>query len=271
MPHAYLSVADLKRRLDDTTTSDDAAYRAVLEGVSQEIDNLTARRFQPYSAVHYYTGNPLGVVWVDDLLTVAEIASDADGSRSYSEVWGASDYDLMPFNATYQREPYQSLQPAPAGTRWFPTAPRGVRITGVWGYWLDTVPITTLGANVSSESVTTITVASAANFSAGHTLLVDSEQMYATSISGTTVTVQRGMNGTTAATHSSGAAVAVYRYPTPIVEACAIQAARIFRRKDAPFGTQGSEISGWIRVNHAFDPDALLFIKPYRRVRLGVG
>ncbi|MFD0393350.1 hypothetical protein ACFQ3Z_16080 [Streptomyces nogalater] len=69
---------------------------------------------------------------------------------------------------------------------------------------------TTLSAAVSSASATSITVASAAGFpgSGNFHLQVDSEVMTVTAGQGTTTwTVTRGVNGSAATTHSSGATV----------------------------------------------------------------
>lgn len=68
---------------------------------------------------------------------------------------------------------------------------------------------TTLSAAISSTTATTLTVASATGFPTGNfTILIGTEQMTVIGVSGTTWTVIRGANGTTAATHSSGASVA---------------------------------------------------------------
>lgn len=66
----------------------------------------------------------------------------------------------------------------------------------------------TLGADVSSTTATSITVG-ASTILTGSVILVDSEQMLVTAGGSTTMTVTRGYNGTTAATHSSGASVYV--------------------------------------------------------------
>ena len=39
-------------------------------------------------------------------------------------------------------------------------------------------------------------------------------------VDGQQVTVERGVNGTEASAHAAGAAVDVYHYPGPVVEAC---------------------------------------------------
>ncbi len=69
-------------------------------------------------------------------------------------------------------------------------------------------PITTLNGAIN-DSVTSLTVASAALFptTGTFTILIDDELMLVTAVSGTTFTVTRGSESTTAASHSNGADV----------------------------------------------------------------
>ena len=71
----------------------------------------------------------------------------------------------------------------------------------------------TLASAVSSTSATTITVTNgaditAAQIQAGYVIQIDDEEMLVKSISGNTLTVQRGYNSTLAATHTAGTFVA---------------------------------------------------------------
>lgn len=68
---------------------------------------------------------------------------------------------------------------------------------------------TTLAAAISSSMATSISVSSATGFpsSGNFRILIDSEYMIVTGVSGTTWTVTRGAEGSTAATHSDGATV----------------------------------------------------------------
>ena len=66
---------------------------------------------------------------------------------------------------------------------------------------------TTLSDGID-DSVTSITVASAMGFTSGEfRILIDSEIMKVTGVSGTTLTVARGQEGTAAASHTSSTAV----------------------------------------------------------------
>ena len=66
---------------------------------------------------------------------------------------------------------------------------------------------TTLSAAITSTSATSITVTSASKIVNGTIIVVGSEQMLVTGVAGTTLTVTRGYNGTTAATALINAAV----------------------------------------------------------------
>lgn len=77
----------------------------------------------------------------------------------------------------------------------------------VWPRPASSAQTTTLGAAISSATATTITVASTSGFNRGdyYRFIVNSEVIYATASTSTTFTgCRRGMEGTTATTHSSG-------------------------------------------------------------------
>ena len=55
--------------------------------------------------------------------------------------------------------------------------------------------------------------------------------------------------------------------PTPITQACIIQASRIFKRLDSPLGIAGFGDMGAMRVSRYLDPDVEQLVAPYRRLR----
>ena len=73
-----------------------------------------------------------------------------------------------------------------------------------------TIVGTTLDGAISSTSATSVPVDSASILRANQVILVGSEQMSITSISSNTLTVARGHNSTTAATHSDAASVFIF-------------------------------------------------------------
>ena len=75
---------------------------------------------------------------------------------------------------------------------------------------INTTPvrqITNLAAAISSTSATSFSVDDATDIEANQNIKVDNEEMTVTNISSSTLTVIRGVNGTTAATHIDNASV----------------------------------------------------------------
>ena len=71
------------------------------------------------------------------------------------------------------------------------------------------------GAITAGQTTSTITVASGATISNGEFLVIDGEYMQVTAGGGTTsLTVTRGLLGTTAAAHATGAQVSTSTAPT---------------------------------------------------------
>lgn len=55
--------------------------------------------------------------------------------------------------------------------------------------------------------------------------------------------------------------------PTPIKQACLLQASRIFKRYDSPLGVAGFGDMGVVRVGSRLDPDVEHLVMPYRSLR----
>jgi hypothetical protein len=56
--------------------------------------------------------------------------------------------------------------------------------------------------------------------------------------------------------------------PTPITQACIIQASRIFKRLDSPLGVAGFGDLGVMRVSRDLDPDVAALVSQYRRTQV---
>jgi hypothetical protein len=114
--------------------------------------------------------------------------------------------------------------------------PRVTALAGKYGYQDVQTSVGTIGT--ATSSATSISLSGGAAYP-GHTLLVDSEQMYVTaSTGGTALTVTRGANGTTAAVHSAAAAATVYVYPSEVSDATLQIGLRRWKARDA--GSDGS-------------------------------
>jgi len=138
----------------------------------------------------------------------------------------ANDFFLMPYNSA----PKTILKLNEDTTKGLSGGQQTLSILGSWGYTADTVSVTTSDA-IGSTTATSASVTSATDLGPAQTILIDSEQLYITAISGNTLTLERGVNGSTAATHST---VTVYRYDYPelVVQACLDLSKIVFRDRD---------------------------------------
>ena len=229
---SYASIADVKGVLGISATTDDTMIRKQVEAASRAIDNYCNRTFVTSTATKYFNG--ANVLWIPDLLSVTTLKTDEDGDGTYENTYQVAtepiDYYLygVGLEDTLNTFPKIRIETNPNGDySGFATGvKKGVQIAGLWGYGdgISATPYivdTTLATTISSASTTSVVVTAVTNLSAGQLILMNTEQMYIYSISSTTLTVERGVNGTTAATsHTAGVSLYIYQYPSDIRQAC---------------------------------------------------
>lgn len=135
--NGYATLAEVKARLDITTTAQDTAIETQIEAASRWVDEYCGRSFWASSAgvVRYYTADDPTWLQIDDVTTVTAIAADEDGDRTYERTWTVADYDLDPPDASQRGNPYNRVVVTPNGDYTFPVGMRrGVKITGTWGW-----------------------------------------------------------------------------------------------------------------------------------------
>lgn len=153
-------------------------------------------------------------------------------------------------------------------------------ITAIWGYadygypqdwWIDTTQSVADSGGID-DSQTTIDVANgsatddfgATAFVAGRLIRIDNELMEVSSISSNTLTVIRGIRGSTAVAHAESSDITRWRVSDDIQEAC-LKIAKVWREADiAAGGRLGvSDYSAGVEV--AIPADPLAIIKSYQR------
>jgi hypothetical protein len=173
---------------------------------------------------------PLGS-WLSSATTVTSYKDTARTSSETLTEGYDEDYFLEPYNTT----PKYTLKMNEDSAKGFYGGQQTLHIAATWGWQDTTTTPTTINANITSTSATSVSVTSASDLSEGNTILIDTEQMYVESISSTTLTVIRGVHGTTAATHTSGADVKKYTYPDDVVQACLDLGHFSYRDRDIGF------------------------------------
>lgn len=214
-----------------TTSLDDVLSR-LSEEVSREFESETGRSFVARYAVQYLErrvqacADILDVPF--DLASISALVVDEDGDGAYEITLSVdTDYFVERANDADSNTPIVLLRLNPNGTQLYawPTRKRAVKLTGLCGYSYELEDTTLDASGAVDASQTTITASASASdlVYRGDTLVLDSEQMEVTAVSanGTTLTVVRGINGTTAAAHDSGSDIYVRRYPRDVEQVVA--------------------------------------------------
>ena len=283
MANAYADLATLKSPavLNVPDGTHDERLLGMLDVASRWIDGYCGRHFWVDHGERLFDGTGKASMTLPDLVSASEVSvREASGEWA---AWPSGDWLLYPLNAAPTvpgGRPYTRMLLASGAHRRFPLSRAGVRISGVWGYG-DVREDTGLQVSGNAQLAVddaTVTVSGAGGavsvLSAGNTIRIGDEQMYVHGVvedaqGMLTLTLQRGVNGTAAATHAVGAPVSVYRYPKGVAEACLLQAAVWWReRLGGPFrppeGEDGGEIGG-------ISPAVKTLLAPYRRRNAALG
>ena len=275
MTNSYVSLGVFKGEgvMNIAGDGGDARLLSLLESVSRMVDRYCNRHFYVLEATRRFDGDGSGRLLVPDMVSIDEggLRTDDDLDGGFETVWDAREYLLLPLNADPSSSgnpgsrPYTSVAVSGrvGSERRWPVGAATMQIAGQWGWWRHLRRTAGTAERIPDAAATGVTVSDRAGIEAGVTLLVGSEQMYVQGCSGTSLTVERGVNGTAAAAHDAGAAVEVFEYPGPVVEAVILQASRLQRRMA---GAAGPPEGGG-----GLDEDVRLMLGMYRKAALGVG
>jgi hypothetical protein len=248
----YATLDDVKGELLANSTVDDAKIMRLLRQVSRRIDTLFRSNvplFAPSIQTRRIALSGLNVNSTDGTLLLNwPLLSLAGLTINSTAFVVGTTVQAYPVSMV----PYPQLQLI--GDTWYSwytaycsdvRGPQFATVTGVWGYHADYanawLSVDALAVDITS-SATTLTVADVdgtnpygdtPRISAGNLLQIDSEWMdvTATNTSTNVVTVRRGVNGSTAASHTTGAAVTVFQVDENIRRATVRQTAFQYARQ----------------------------------------
>jgi hypothetical protein len=244
-----------------TDTAEDARLLTVLQSATAWLERYTGRRFTPYSATIPHNVNPdapTELLLSEDLLTLTSL-TNGDGALipTNNSVLQAGGRITLTNGATftYNSTPLQVIQ-----------------VAGLWGYhedwaraWLQSAD--TVQNNPLSSTATTLTVTDAdgadgfsqtPRFQVGQLLRIASEYVRVLAVNTTTntLTLQRGVNGTTAASHAQNTVIEIYQPPAEVVMLCLRLAMWLYREPDT------------VNSDGKLPPLLLSALNPLRRVRV---
>lgn len=236
----YTTIVAIKTNyLDILGTADDVLLADLIHSVSREIDNLTNRRFYPRIETQYYDtprrGNSIN--FDDDLLDLTTL-TNGNGNAITS-------YKLYPLNRT-PKERITVLASSPE--QWQAdsdgNSEGAISVLGKFGYhadyanaWMATGATVQNVTSINSTS-TSLTVQTG-TIKVGWLLQIGTEWLYVSAVSVSTtdtVTVVRGVNGSTAAIHLNGVAISRWAVDERLEMIARVGVAASYRIRANPVG-----------------------------------
>ncbi len=290
MPNLYITPEEIKDSIPDlipsaTVKYDDALMRFVAK-VSRQIDRWTDRVFYPVTEVRYFDRTHSRRTRIDDVLSVSQLQYSEDNGATYTALAEATNWLLVRGDGFTHPGSYDHLWIDPVGTvltAW-PADFKAIELTGIWGYaddrsdaW-ETSGDTVQDATEQDASQTTLLVSkpegntvfgSSPRFAAGMLIRVETEYQEITDVQEKTLTVIRGRNGSTAATHANGTAIEIWRAPDPVRQAVIIEATRAHMRAQQGFADSRANAEiGELFFLKKMDPEAQELLSHYRSKRV---
>lgn len=294
IPKTYANLGQLRMRqgLDATTTADDGKLLAKLRTASAEIDRYTVRDFNPLLEARTFDweGNAYLSFRAFDLLTLTSLV---DGTGNTKAVDALIMQGGKFSNATLTGPWYGVRIDTTKDFLLYNVTPfRSQIVTGVWGFNSDYANAwhtsgVSLGAAVTTTSATTITTtlndytiydswgqnyptsATGGTVQPGHLIQIDSEWMTVFRAPTTTsLTVIRGVNGTTAATHTNGTAISIYEVEKDIQDACLRLAAFLYMQDSMDFSRVAIDAFGRTQKAAGVPPDICELLDIYMKRRV---
>ncbi len=232
--YTIATLTELRQHLGfaESDTAEDARLLAALEAASRTIERYTHRHYCPHRltiAHDVEPGNAAAILLQADLLELLSVL-DGDGDSISLDA-----LEVLPGGALHRTdgEAFSYL-----------TSPdNAISITALWGYhpnWSDAWDSSgdTVQESPLAADDVTITVADAGNFQVGHLLRIGSEYLRVLGIDSENhvLTVARGVQGTSAAEHTSGSAIDFYQPPADVKQLCLQWARWLYKEADSEPG-----------------------------------
>ena len=134
----YKAFITMRGSSTSTDAADDSVIEALIEGASRYIDIETGQRFFADNAdkTRYYTPDDNYALKVDPLsASPTSVSIDRTGTRSYTALTEDTDFELWPFNAALDGNPYTEIRIISALSGYtFPLTTKGVKVVAKFGY-----------------------------------------------------------------------------------------------------------------------------------------
>lgn len=226
---AVTPTATVATTIDSADTNTLDYLKVLLDGISDAMQIALNRRLTPYDESKQFFMRYIrdkGLIYDRDWAMRVFVLNNEGGDDSLEitsltwtdTVFTSSDYRYALPNSSPNSELVFNHQTTLTALDDFTDS---VDIVGTWGYhdnfaamWIDSTD--TVQDNPLSPSDTTLTVADGTKFETFQLIRIESEYLFITSISTNALTVERGKNGTTAASHVTSTQIDTF-VPMPSV------------------------------------------------------
>jgi hypothetical protein len=257
--YTIATLHDIRQHLnlaDSDTSSDDDLLKA-LQQASHVLESLTNRRYCPAiesRVASIDTANPTDLILPDDLLSLSSLTNGDGGSINLGDVQTVPSHADLPTSVLHLINGVSFI---------YSESPiNAVSIAGTWGWhdrwtkaWRDSSD--TVQDNPLSDSATALTVTDAdgvdsdgfsPRFQVGHLLQIESEYLRVIAVNTTTnqLTVQRGVNGTTASSHVQTTTIDTYQ-PVPAIRDLCVRYAELLFNSIGIFDTDADPLVARLR------------------------
>jgi hypothetical protein len=251
MPNIYATPTEIKAAAPDITQAATTKYDALIlrlcNTVSRQMDQITGREFYPELDTKTLTPEVEDAgLRIPDLLSLTSAGYSTDGIN-YTAISSAYIVPNVEGDRNGERS-YTHLRLLYNAPVWgWPAIEDGAQVTGVWAYHDSRDDAWELAGTLSSGCLASATALKIADvtindtwgygtaFHAGRILKIDSEFYELTGITNSTgaqdtLTVKPARNGTTAAAHSSGASIYIWRPCDLVKQAVIIEVIKLLER-----------------------------------------
>jgi len=223
--NAYASLGEFKSYVTSrggislpANVTDDLVLEQLLKSASETVENETSRRYNPFVETRYFdvpawnNPDPRELKLDADLLEVITL-TNGDGTVIPSTEYILRQSDMRGVT------PYSNIRLKSTSTFWWSPDSSGeihsvISLIGIWGYhnrYGQAWQLATTAAEGMDATETGFDVTSGAGFAVGNLIRFDNELGYVSSIATNTLTITRGENGSTAATHLTGINVYIWQ------------------------------------------------------------
>lgn len=269
-PTCYADMGELERVAGAIDAVDWADAIRYLKASSRRVDRYTGRWFYQLEAsdldIDVLAGQRDFVTRWDLISTPTDLKDDGDLDQTYGTDLLAGGVNVILLGV---EAPYYGFELRTASLT---VARKGLRATADWG-WPRTVKSSgdTVQDNPLSAAATTLTVEDVERFEVAQTLRLGTEQVFISDkLTATTLTVVRGVNGSTAAAHDQATAINILTFLDAVAVVTAGLASRLWRRRDTGFSDVASDADPTLEMGPLGDDfEFLLAPLVKRRVSLG--